>query len=73
MSKKEKEIVDNTPVQDFKELVERYKKFGSHVAFQHKQRGEIVDITYEKFAEDIRALRNSNIKHRSRKSSNNRK
>ncbi len=67
-----KEIVNNDPVNNFRELVDRYKRFEDNVAFQHKQKGKIIDITYKKFREDIKALRNSTFElRRYRKNSNN--
>ena len=41
---------------NFRELVERYKEFDENVAFKYKQKGKIIEITYKKFVEDIRAL-----------------
>ena len=38
MSKKEK--ANFTPVQNFRELVERYKSFGENIAFKYKQKGK---------------------------------
>jgi len=54
MSKKEK--VNNEPVHNFRELVEKYKSFDDKIAFKYKKNGEIVDITYKKYAKDIEAL-----------------
>lgn len=66
-----KEIVNNDPVSNFRELVERYKRFESNIAFQHKQKKKIIDITYKQFREDIKALRNGTFKLRKyRKNSN---
>ena len=53
MSKKEK--VNNEPISNFRELVERYKSFNDNVAFKYKQKGKIIDITYKQYAEDIKA------------------
>ena len=67
-----KEIVNNDPVSNFRELVDRYKRFEDNVAFQYKQKGKIKDITYKKFREDIKALRNRTFEFgRHRKNSNN--
>lgn len=54
MSKKEK--ANFTPVQNFRELVERYKSFGENIAFKYKQKGKIVSVTYKQYVDDIRAL-----------------
>lgn len=43
-------------ISNFRELVERYKEFDENVAFKYKQKGKIIEITYKKFVEDIRAL-----------------
>ena len=48
--------VNNEPVCNFRELVERYKSFGENIAFKYKQKGKIVSVTYKQYADDIRAL-----------------
>lgn len=48
--------VNNEPVCNFRELVERYKSFGENIAFKYKQKGKIVSITYKQYVDDIRAL-----------------
>ena len=35
---------------------EKYKGYSKNVAFKYKQKGKIIEITYKKFVEDIRAL-----------------
>lgn len=47
---------DYTQINNFRELVERYKTYGDKVAFKFKENGEIKEITYKKFAEDIIAF-----------------
>jgi len=54
MSKKEN--INNNPVQNFKELVDRYKSFGDNIAFKYKHKGKLIEITYNQYAEDIKAL-----------------
>lgn len=54
MSKKEK--ANFTPVQNFRELVERYKNFGENIAFKYKQKGKIIEVTYNQYVDDIKAL-----------------
>ena len=56
MSKKGKEIVNNDPVHDFRELVKRYQGFGENIVFKYKQKEEIIEITYKQYVEDIKAL-----------------
>ena len=48
--------VNNEPVCNFRELVERYKSFGENIAFKYKQKGKIISVTYKQYADDIRAL-----------------
>ena len=43
-------------VENFKELVERYRSFGDNIVFKYKVNGEIVEVTYNKYVEDIEAL-----------------
>lgn len=56
MSKKENRKQSYPEIKNFKELVERYKEYDSKVAFKFKQKGNVVDITYKQFSEDVRAL-----------------
>ena len=56
MSKKENKKQTYPEIKNFKELVERYKEYESKVAFKFKQKGKVIDITYNKFSEDVRAL-----------------
>lgn len=60
-------------VKNFKELVEIYRSYGENTVFKYKKEGEILEITYQQYAEDIKALRNSNNATRNRKSSLDRK
>ena len=55
MSKRENDI-ERQPIKNFRELVKRYEKFGDKVAFKFKQKGKVIDITYNQFSEDVRAL-----------------
>lgn len=55
MSKKSK-IEYYKEVENFRELVERYETFGENVAFKYKKDGEIKEITYKKFVEDIKKV-----------------
>ena len=45
-----------TQISNFRELVEKYKNYNENVAFKYKQKGRIVEITYKKYVEDVRAL-----------------
>ena len=45
-----------TQISNFRELVEKYKSYNENVAFKYKQKGRIVEITYKKYVEDVRAL-----------------
>lgn len=56
MSKKENNKQTYPEIKNFKELVERYKEYDSKVAFKFKQKGKVIDITYNKFSDDVRAL-----------------
>ena len=56
MSKKENKKQTYPEIKNFKELVERYKEYDSKVAFKFKQKGKVIDITYNKFSDDVRAL-----------------
>ena len=60
---------DAETIYNFQDLVQRYKTFGDNIAFQYKEQGKIQSITYNQYAEDIRALRNSNFKFGNRKNS----
>ena len=50
MSKKENNKQTYPEIKNFKELVERYKEYDSKVAFKFKQKGKVIDITYNKFS-----------------------
>ncbi len=59
-----KDRVNNDVVYNFRDLLKRYQKYGDNIAFEYKQKGKIKTVTYKKFAEDIKALRNSYFKFR---------
>lgn len=74
MSEKELINMREENVRNFRDLVEkRFSKFANKSAFKYKQEGEIKEITYGQYIEDIKAIRNSNTKLRGRKSCINRK
>ena len=62
MSKTEKG--NNQEIHNFRELVERYKNFDNNIAFKYKQKGKLIEITYQQYRQDIKALRNSHFKFR---------
>ena len=62
MSKKENKKQTYPEIKNFKELVERYKEYDSKVAFKFKQKGKVIDITYNKFSGGCKSTWNSNIK-----------
>ena len=41
-------------VTNFRELVKRYEEFEELTAFKYKEKGEIKEISYKKFVEDIK-------------------
>lgn len=43
-------------IENFRELVERYKKFENNIAFKYKQKGKLIEITYKKYIEDIKRV-----------------
>lgn len=45
-----------TQVNNFRELLERYKTFNDNIAFKYKQKGKVVSVTYKQYIEDIKAL-----------------
>ena len=53
-------------VKNFRELVKRYEGFGENIAFKYKENKELQEVTYSKFAEDIKKIAevvlDSNIK-----------
>ena len=56
MSKKENKKQTYPEIKNFKELVERYKEYDSKVAFKFKQKGKVIDITYNKFSDDVSSI-----------------
>ena len=46
----------NPEVSNFRELVKRYESFGDNIAFKYKKNGEIKEISYKKFVEDIKKV-----------------
>ena len=46
----------NEKISNFKELVKKYESFGESIAFKFKKDGEITEITYKQFAEDIKKI-----------------
>lgn len=48
--------IERKPIKNFRELVKRYEQFGDKVAFKYKEAKEVKEITYKKFAEDIKAM-----------------
>lgn len=65
-----KEKIDK--VYNFKELVEKYKTYGENVVFKYKLNGKIEEITYQQYADDIKAVRNCNDAIRNKESCSNR-
>lgn len=51
LQKEEVEYVNN-----FRDLVKRYEKFGEKTAFKYKENGKIQEISYKQFIEDIKKL-----------------
>ena len=43
-------------VSNFRELVKRYEDYGDNIAFKFKKDGNLVEITYKKFIEDIKKV-----------------
>ena len=41
---------------NFRELVKRYEDYGDNIAFKFKKDGNLVEITYKKFIEDIKKV-----------------
>lgn len=74
MNQKELSIIEKENTRNFRDLVgKRFSKFEDKVAFKYKQEGEIKEITYGQYIEDIKAIRNSNTKLRNKKNCINRK
>ena len=43
-------------VSNFRELVKRYEEYGENIAFKFKKDGNLEEITYKKFVEDIKKV-----------------
>ena len=43
-------------ISNFRELVKRYEEYGDNVAFKFKKDGNLEEITYKKFVEDIKKV-----------------
>ena len=43
-------------ISNFRELVKRYEDYGDNIAFKFKKDGNLVEITYKKFIEDIKKV-----------------
>ena len=43
-------------IKDYKDLVKRYEGFGENIAFKFKKNGEIKEITYKQYVEDIKRV-----------------
>ena len=57
MGRKSKENAGSVKVANYRELVEkRYETFGENIAFKYKENGEIKEISYNQFVEDIKAI-----------------
>ena len=41
-------------ISNFRELVKRYEEYGENIAFKFKKNGNLEEITYKKFVEDIK-------------------
>lgn len=54
MKKKESQVKEQ--VLNFRELVQRYERFGENVAFKYKKDGKIKEITYKQYVEDIKKV-----------------
>ena len=46
----------NKKVLNFRELVQRYERFGENIAFKYKKDGKIKEITYKQYVEDIKKV-----------------
>lgn len=53
---KNKNIKNTKELQNFKDFITRFESFGKLIAFKYKQNEEIKEITYEQYAQDIKAL-----------------
>ena len=51
-----KERWNKRNILNFRDLVERYKTFGDNIAFKYKKDGEVKEITYNKYVEDIKKV-----------------
>ncbi len=56
--KQESEIL----VQNFRDLVKKYEKFGNNIAFKYKENNEIKEITYNDFIQDIKSMAEAFLK-----------
>ena len=57
MGKKSKVKSESIKVVNYRELVEkRYETFGEDIAFKYKEKGEIKEISYHQFVQDIKAI-----------------
>ena len=56
MSKQPKDDIERKPIKNFRELVKRYEQFKDKAAFKYKKDGEIKEITYSEYAEDIKSM-----------------
>ncbi len=56
MSKQPKDDIERKPIKNFRELVKRYEQFKDKTAFKYKKDGEIKEITYSEYAEDIKSM-----------------
>ena len=54
MKKKESQVKEK--ILNYRELVERYETFGDNIAFKYKKDGQIKEITYSTFVEDIKKV-----------------
>ena len=43
-------------ISNFRELVKRYEEYGDNIAFKFKKDGNLEEITYKKFVEDIKKV-----------------
>jgi len=63
MNKSKRKLYDSEKINNFRELIERYKKlYSTKVAFEYKETPnskEHITVTYEKFVKDIEALSTS--------------
>ena len=52
-----KRVAENIKkIKDYKDLVKRYEGFGENIAFKFKKNGEIKEITYKQYVEDIKKV-----------------